>query len=87
MFRQLLVLLVVCAGYMFFRAPTMTDAGYVYAYLFTGWGELLHLGVVINALHRMGITDGLTEQLCAFLQELQTAAAQGPRGGCKGHWN
>lgn len=53
--QQLMVLLMVCAGYVFFRAPTMADAGYLYTHFFTGWGCVLHPGSVIDTLRSMGI--------------------------------
>ena len=71
LFQQLLVLLMVCAGYVFFRAPTMADAGYLYTHFLTGWGGLLHPGLVIDTLRSMGIgrVTGLLILGCAGLTE------------------
>lgn len=40
---------------VFFRAPALSDAGTLYARLFTGWGALLHPAGVIDTLRGLNI--------------------------------
>ena len=40
---------------VFFRAPDMASAGYLYTHFLSGWSGLLHPGLVIDTLRRMGI--------------------------------
>ncbi len=65
---------------VFFRAPAMADAVYVYTHLFTGWQMLLRPSEVIAALRSMNIgrVTGLLTLGGALLAELvEWAAARG----------
>ncbi len=44
----------VCIGWVFFRAKTMADAAFILGHLHTGWGELLRPKLVVENLRQLG---------------------------------